>query len=96
MVKNNQDIDFNDIKLFNVDGVVVNREPSSDNELASEKFTDNQLDKNTFLRFNQTLENYLKVSVGNNIYNLTKYDKIKITDAKIIKYPNSGGYLFQI
>ena len=31
------------------------------------------------LRFDQTLENYLEVSVGNDIYNLTKYGKIQIT-----------------
>ena len=29
-----------------------------------------KLDKNTVLRFNQTLQNYLKVSVGNDTYNL--------------------------
>ena len=45
------------------------------------------------VRFNQTLQNYLKVSVGNDVYNLTKYDKLKLTDTTIIKYPNSGGYL---
>ena len=47
------------------------------------------------LRFNQTLENDLKVSVGNDTYNLNKYDKIQITDTTIIKYPNTGGYLLQ-
>ena len=47
------------------------------------------------LRFNQTLTNFLKVSVGNDTYNLTKYDRIQITDATIIKYPNTGGYLLQ-
>ena len=45
------------------------------------------------LRFNQTLENYLKVSVGNDTYNLTKYNKIQLTDTTIIKTGNSGGYL---
>ena len=53
------------------------------------------MDKNTVLRFNQTLENYLKVSVGNDTNNLTKYDKTQITDTTIIKYPNKGGYLLQ-
>ena len=38
---------------------------------------------------------YLIVSVGNNTYNLTKYDKIQTTDTTIIKNPNSGGYLLQ-
>ena len=47
------------------------------------------------MRFNQTLENYLKVSVGNDIYNLTKYDKIHITDTTFIRSPNEGKCLLQ-
>ena len=35
------------------------------------------------------------MSVGDDIYNLTKYDKIQITDTTINKYPNTGGYLLQ-
>ena len=35
----------------------------------------------------------MKVSVGNDKYNLTKYNKIQLTDTTIIKYPNSGGCL---
>ena len=46
-------------------------------------------------RFNQTLENYLKVSVGNDTYNLTKYDKIQITDTTEMRYPNIGSDLLQ-
>ena len=47
------------------------------------------------LRFNQTLTNYFKVSVGNDTYNLTKYDKIQLTDTTVVKAGNSGGYLLQ-
>ena len=47
------------------------------------------------LRFNQILENYLKVSVGNDTYNLTKYDKIQITVTTEIKFPNIGSDLLQ-
>ena len=61
--------------------------------MSNKKYIDDQLDKNTVLRFNQTLQNYLKVSVGNTTYNLTKYNKIQLTDTTIIKYPNNGGYL---
>ena len=61
----------------------------------NEKYIDDKLDKNTILRFNQTLEICLKVSVGNDRYNLTKYNKIQITDTTIIKSPNNGGYLLQ-
>ena len=49
----------------------------------------------TKVRFYQTLQNYLKVSVGNDTYNLTKYDKLQITDTTIFNYPNSGRYLLQ-
>ena len=93
MVKNNQDNDLNDNKLTNSDSITVKRNPTSDNELANKKHTDDELDKNTIVRFNQTLSNYLKVSVGNDTYNLTIYNKIQLTDTTIIKNCNSGGYL---
>ena len=37
----------------------------------------------------------ISVSVGNDTYNLTIYDKMQITDTTIINYPNIGGYLLQ-
>ena len=95
LVENNRDNDLNDNKLINLDSITVNRKPSSDNEVVNEKYLDDELDKNTVLRFNQTLQDYLKVSVGNDTYNLTKYDKIQITDTTFIKNPNTGGYLLQ-
>ena len=52
-------------------------------------------ESSTLVGFNQTLQNYLKVSVGNDIYNLTKYNKISITDITEIKFPNSGNALLQ-
>ena len=52
-------------------------------------------ESSTLVRFNQTLQNYLKVSVGNDTYNLTKYNKISITDKTEIKFPNSGNALLQ-
>ena len=95
LVKNNQDNDLNDKKLTNLDSITVNRNPTSDNELSNKKNVDNELDRNTIVRFNQTLPNYLKVSVGNDTYSLTKYDKIQITDTTEIKYPNIGSDLLQ-
>ena len=71
-VFNDQDNEFDINKLSNLDFRTVNRDPSSDNELANEKNIDDELDKNSVLRFIQTLENYLKVSVGNDTNNLTK------------------------
>ena len=94
-VFNDQDNEFDNKKLTNLDSITVNRNPNLDNELANKKYIDDELDKNIVLRFNQTLENYLKVSVGNDTYILTKYDKIQITDTTFFKYPDTGGYLLQ-
>ena len=85
MVKNNQDNDFNDNKITNIDSITVNRNPSSDNELSTKKYIDDELDKNTILKFNQTLENYLKVSVGNDTYNLIIYKKNNYQIVQILK-----------
>ena len=93
IVKNNQDNNLNDNKLTNLDSITINRNPSSDNEVSNKKYIDDELDKNTNLRLNQTLQNYLKVSVGNDTYNLTKYHKIQLTDTTIMKSGNGGGYL---
>ena len=80
LVKNNHDNDLNDRKLTILDSITINRDHSSDNEVANKKYIDDELDKNFILRFNKTLENYLKASVGNDTYNLIKYNKIQITD----------------
>ena len=95
LVKISQDNDFNDNKLSNIISITVNRNPASDNEVSIKKYIEDELDRNTFLRFDQTLENYLKVSVSNDIYNLAKYDNIKMTDTTIIKPPNNGSYSLQ-
>ena len=85
LVKNNQDNDFNYNKLTNKESNIINREPSSDTELTNKKYNDDTIEKDTIPRFNQTLQNYLKVSVGSDTYNLTKNDKIQIPDTTIIK-----------
>ena len=95
LVKNNQNNDFNDNKLTNLDSITVKRNLNSDNELANKKYIDCDLDKYSILRFNQTLQNYLIVSVGNETYNLTKHDKTQITETTNLKTPNIGGYLSQ-
>ena len=76
--------------MTNLGSITVNRNPTSDNEVANKKYIDDELDKNTIIRFNQTPPNYLKVSIGNDTFNLTKFDKIQITDTTEIKYPNIG------
>ena len=92
---NDQNKEFDINKLTNLDSITVNRDPSSDFELANKKHVDDSVGEYTIVRFNQILQNYLKVSVGNNIYNLTKKYKIQITDTTIIKYPNTGKSLLQ-
>ena len=93
IVKNNQDNDLNDKKLTNLDSITLNRKTTSDNEISNKKYVDDELDKNTKVRFTETLQNYLKVFIGNVINNLTKYDKIQLTDITTIKTSNGGGYL---
>ena len=93
LVKNKQNRDFNDNKLTKLDYITVNINPSSCNEVANKKYIDNEFDKNTILKFNQTLEKYLKVSARSDTYNLTKYKKIQLIDTTVIKTGNGGGYL---
>ena len=95
LVKNNQDNDFNDKKITNIDSMTVNRKLSFDNEPSKKKYIVDELDKNTILRLNGTLQFYLKVSVGNETYSLTKYNKISITDITKIKFPNTSSELLQ-
>ena len=95
MVKNNQDNDFNGNKLKNIDSITIIRNPPSSNEIANKKNFDDELDRKTIVKFNQILQNYLKVSVGIDIYNLSKYKKLSITDITEIKFPNIGPELLQ-
>ena len=95
LFKNNQDNDLNDKKLKNINSITNNNNPSDDNHVCNKKYVDDELDKNTIVRFNQTLTNYLEISVGNDIYHLTKYNKYYLTDITSIISPNSCGYLLQ-
>ena len=92
---NEQDKELDHNKKTDLDSVSSKRNPGSDNELADKKYVVDSIRDGNVLRFNQTFENYLKVSFGNDNHNLTKTDKIQITDTTIIKYPNTGGYLLQ-
>ena len=75
IVKNNQDNDPNDNKLTNINSITINNNPTDDNHVSNKKYIDDELDENTILRFNQTLQNHLKVSVGIDTYNITNYRK---------------------
>ena len=49
-VFNDQDKEFDNIKLTNLDSVTVNRDPSSENELPIKKYIDIELNKNIFFK----------------------------------------------
>ena len=75
-----------------MDSVTFDRDPSSDYELSIKKYVDDSVGEGTIVKFHQTLENYLKVAVGNDTYNLNKYDKKQSTYKTIFKQGN-GHYL---
>ena len=81
------------IKKTNLDSITVNRALIVGNEISTKKYNDDELDENAILRFNQTVENYLRVSVGNDLQNLTKNYRTQIRDKTKIKNPNERGYL---
>ena len=72
--------------------ITVNGDPSSDNGLANKKYIDNSVES-TITRFNQTLQNQLKVSVGGDVYDLAKTNTKQVTDATEIKFPNTRSHL---
>ena len=82
-------------KLTNLDSVTVNREPILNKELSTKKNFDDSIGEGTIVRFKQTLEKYLKASVGKETYNLTKYNKIQNADTTEIKFPNKSSDLLQ-
>ena len=75
LVINDRDYEFDYNKLINLDILTVNQNPTSDNELSNRKNVDYELNKNTFHRLFQTLQNFFKVIVGNIVYKLTKKDR---------------------
>ena len=94
LVKNNQDNDFNDNKLTNINSITINTNPTHNNHVTNKKYIDDQLDKNTLVRLNDdSNDRYLKVNINNTIYNLQIYNKIVLTDTTIIKFPNNGDSL---
>ena len=94
-VFNNQDKEIDKIEVTNINSVSVNRNHTADNEVSKEKDVDDSIGEGTRNRYNQSLENYLKASVGNDTYVLSKNDRRQITDTTTNKYPNTGRYLLQ-
>ena len=94
-VFNDQGIEFDTTKVTNLYSTTIKRAPIVGNELSTKKHIDEELYKHTFLRFDQTLEIFVKVSFGNFVYNLTKHDRTQMTDITGIKIPNIGFNLLQ-
>ena len=90
LVKNIQEIDLNDNILTNIHSITVNTNPTLDTEVAHKNWVNDSIGSGRILRFNQTLENYLKVCVGNDTYILTKHNKIQLTDTRVTKFGNDG------
>ena len=88
---NDQDIEFNYSKLPNLDSITDIRIFLLDDKNSNKKYVNDSIGYGSIPRFNQTLENYLKVPVGKDAYNLTKFDKIQLTDTTIFQNPNTGG-----
>ena len=95
LVKNNQVNDLNDNNLTNINSITINNNPTDDNHVGNKNYFVDELDKNTIVRFNPTLENYLRESVGNDTYNLAKQTRVNITDITEMRSPNSGQSLLQ-
>ena len=64
-------------------------------EVSNKRYVEYSKGEGTSVRFNQTLENFLKVPVRKDVYNLMNYYKIQITDTTVIKYPNEGKFSLQ-
>ena len=83
------------IMLNNLDSITVNRNPNTDYELSHKTHVDVDLDRNTIFRFNQSPQKYLKVTLGNNKYSRTLFDRFQIPDATINEYLNRRWDLLQ-
>ena len=72
LVKNDQDKNFIEYEFLNIDSISNNRGHTLDKELTTKKYVVDSIGKITVLKFNQTLEHCIEISVGNDNYNLTE------------------------
>ena len=73
-----QDNEFDRNKLTNLVNNTVVRNPTTDSELSNKIYVDDSIGEGSFLSFNQSLQNYLKIGIGNTDYNLTDFDRFQI------------------
>ena len=76
IVFNDQDKEFDDSKLTNSESIKINRDLSRNNQRANKNYVDYSIRESTIVRLNQTLEDYLRVSLGNDSYIFAKIDRI--------------------
>ena len=96
LVKNNQDNNFNDNKLTNINSITINNNPSDANHVSNKKYIDEELDKNTIVRLNDdSNDRYLQVHINNTAYNLQIYNQTQTIDTTKLIFPNTGTDLLQ-
>ena len=96
LVKNNQDNNFNDNKLTNINSITINNNPSDANHVSNKNYIVEELDKNTIVRLNDdSNDRYLQVHINNTAYNLQIYKKTQIIDTTKLIFPNTGTDLLQ-
>ena len=96
LVKNNQDNNFNDNKLTNINSITINNNPSDENHVSNKKYIDEELDKDTIVRLNDdSNDRNLQVRIINTPYNLQIYNKTQIIDTTKLIFPNTGTDLLQ-
>ena len=96
LVKNNQDNDFNDNKLTNINSITINNNPTDDNHVSNKKYIDDELEQNAIVRLNDNSnDRYLQVHIDNTAFNLQIYNKTQIIDTTKLIFPNTGTDLLQ-
>ena len=93
---NDQDKEFDNNRLPNLDSNTVNRNPQLNQKLANKEYVDVELNKNSMLKLNQTKQIYLEISVANDERKLRKNDRKEITDTAITETGNSGALILPL
>ena len=65
---NDQDKDSDNNKLTTFDSLTVSRNPTIDKELSKKNFVDDSIGEASILKFNQTLQTYLRLSADDIVY----------------------------
>ena len=91
-VFNDQDKDFDENKLTNLDKISIGINPISGNELANKSMSMIQ-GADSILKFNESEQNHIKFSVENDVCNLKNYERKQILDSTIVKRGKAGGLL---